>query len=450
MKDKPLQRVDHMMWDAEAPNSPVTIAGLMTFSKNISTEKVLDTVVNGLLHYERFKKKVVVKEKGPHWRLDESFQAHTHIHRIALPGKGGAKELQVCVSDLVSQPFNYNKPLWEVHIIENYNGGTALLWRLHHAIADGMALIKVVFSLTGATAKESLAITNGTAIKEDHHGVKHELDEAMELLRKFYDEAQEAMKHPELVGAAFKNSIATMKEVAGIFLGKTVAKSIYKGKLGYAKTVAWSEPFPLADVKKIGKANGCTVNDVLLTAATGALRKHLLKHKEKPTQGLRIVVPINMRKQGSVTKLHNEFGWLSVELPVHMPKQKDRLKFIREKTVMLKPSIEPFFLNEVVHVLADYSPLKVKQWFLDFLGTKIAGVVTNVPGPKQPVYLAGQKVEDLMFWVPHTTALGIGLSLMSYNGKVYMGLVTDSQLVPDPDVVTKAFGQEIKAMSKLC
>jgi diacylglycerol O-acyltransferase len=125
------------------------------------------------------------------------------------------------------------------------------------------------------------------------------------------------------------------------------------------------------------------------------------------------------------------------------------LKFIRKKTVVLKPSAEPVLLHELLHVVADYTPQPVKNMFLEFMGKHIAGVITNVPGPQHPIYFAGEKVEDLSFWVPHTVPLGIGVSLMSYNGKVYMGIVTDEGLVSDPDSIVNAFTEELNRMEML-
>ena len=126
-----------------------------------------------------------------------------------------------------------------------------------------------------------------------------------------------------------------------------------------------------------------------------------------------------------------------------------RIAFISEKTTTLKPSAEPLFLNEMLHLLADYTPMAVQKIFMEFMGKHITGVVSNVPGPDHPVYLAGNMVEDLMFWIPHTVSLGIGISLMSYNGKVYMGLVTDEGLVNDPDAIVAAFTNELNQQKKL-
>jgi diacylglycerol O-acyltransferase len=115
----------------------------------------------------------------------------------------------------------------------------------------------------------------------------------------------------------------------------------------------------------------------------------------------------------------------------------------------MKPSAAPLLLNGLIHLAADYTPVVAKQVFMEYMGNHIAGAITNVPGPDHPIYLAGEKVEDLVFWIPHTVILGIGISLMSYNGKVYMGIVTDEGLVSDPDMVVDAFTAELNQQEKL-
>jgi diacylglycerol O-acyltransferase len=105
-------------------------------------------------------------------------------------------------------------------------------------------------------------------------------------------------------------------------------------------------------------------------------------------------------------------------------------------------------ITQLLHIVADYTPPLAKELFMDYMGKHIAGVITNVPGPDHPIYMAGEKVEDLIFWIPHTSTLGIGISLMSYNSKVYMGIVTDEGLVKDPEVIIDSFIAELNLLKK--
>lgn len=144
-----------MMWDVEAPNNLVTITGMMTFREPVSKQEIYDVVEKRLVLYERFRQTIIDQNGKPVWHLDEQFNIRSHIHHIALPAPGDHAAMQDLISDLISQPLDYSKPLWQVHIVDNYRGGTAVVWRIHHAIADGIALVKVVLSLTNDTSEAS-------------------------------------------------------------------------------------------------------------------------------------------------------------------------------------------------------------------------------------------------------------------------------------------------------
>ena len=445
--DKPLQRIDHIMWDADTPDSIATIAGIMTFKKKLHRAHMLEVLEKGLMKFERFQKTVIVKDGNPMWHLDENFQLQNHIHHIALPGKGGYKELQECVSDLISHPLDYNRPLWDIHVIDNYNNGTAIFWRIHHVIGDGIALVKVIFSLTGITAKDSLAIF-GKKEAPKPKKVKDEIEYIIDLGVSLYDDAKQILHNPSILKDMLQHNWQLAKEAGDLVRGRK-ANLLYKGTPGQAKKAAWTEPLPLDAFKGLSKFFDAKINDIMLASLAGAMRKHLLRHKQKAAEGVKVVIPVNLRREGEVNSLNNEFSFITLDLPVHLSSFAKRVAYIKERTAALKPSANSMIMTELIHIVADYTPLAAKQKLLAFLGKSIAGVVTNVPGPKHPIYLAGGKVEDLMFWVPHTVPLGIGVSLMSYNGKVYMGLVTDNVLVKDPDVIVKGFASELKRAQKL-
>lgn len=383
------------------------------------------------------------------WHVDEAFNLASHIHYIALPKKGNYKMLQDVISDLISQPLDETKPLWQVHLIDNYNGGSVVLWRLHHAIGDGIALIKVVFSLTGSTKEESLLLNSPEKLTiKQKHTLKEDVNDILQSGKGLWHEAQELIKHPEHLKDSLSESWKVTKELGRLFFGESVQDTIYKGKLSCNKKSAWSEPLPLNIIKQIGKKHNATVNDILLALITGALRRHLLRHKQTLEKCIRVVVPVNIRKPEEEIRVHNKIGMLSIELPVNIKETSKRIEYIREKTELLKHSIEPVLIYNLMHILADVIPATLEQKFSDFIGTIIAGVVTNVPGPKNAIYLAGNKVNDIMFWVPQTSPLGIGVSIISYNNKVCLGVVTDVNLVKEPDEIISGYYKEFEAMKK--
>ena len=446
--DKPLQRIDHIMWDADTPDSIATIAGIMTFKKKLNKAHMLEVLEKGLMRYERFQKTVIIKDGNPMWHdAKDSFILENHIHHIALPGKGGYAELQACVSDLISHPLDYSKPLWDIHVIDNYNNGTALFWRVHHVIGDGIALVKVIFSLTGISAKDSLTVF-GKKEKPRRVKVKDKVEYIVDLGMSLYEEAKQLLHDPSIVRDMLHHNWELAKEAGDLFKNKK-ANRLYKGEPGQAKKAAWIGPLPLDTFKQLAKHYEAKVNDVMLATVAGAMRRHLQKHKQALSEVVKVVIPVNIRREGEVNSLNNDFSFITVNLPVHLSSFAKRVDYIKKKTTALKPTANSMLMTEMIHIVADYTPLNAKQKMLAFMGKSIAGVVTNVPGPQHPIYLAGGKVEDLMFWVPHTVPLGMGVSLMSYNKKVYMGIVSDNVLVKDPDFIVKGFAAELKRAEKL-
>jgi diacylglycerol O-acyltransferase / wax synthase len=447
--DKPLSTIDHIMWDVEAPNNLVTVTGMLTFKEPVSKREVMDVVEKRLVLYERFRQTIIEKNGRPVWHDADDFNINAHVHHIALPSPGDHAAMQELISDLISQPLDYSKPLWQAHIVENYRGGTAVVWRIHHAIADGIALVKVVLSLTNETSEASLL----EGEPEAEEAVKRTaslwegIDRAYHVGEDLYQQAKGIIKDPEPLLDSLKDSWESAKEMGKLFFGKSVNDTIYKGGLTVSKKAAFTAPMSLKTIKAYGKQHGATINDVLLMMMTGALRRHMLLHGVTPQEGIRFAVPVNLRKKGEQIKVENKIGVISLELPVHMEDPVERIGFIRKKTELLKGSVEPLLIYNLLHVVSDIMPKEIELKFADVMGSKIAGVLTNVPGPRKQIYFAGKAVEDLMFWVPQTQTLGIGISIISYNNKAYLGAVTDAGIVDDPEEIVAGFRLEFERIS---
>jgi hypothetical protein len=174
----------------------------------------------------------------------------------------------------------------------------------------------------------------------------------------------------------------------------------------------------------------------------------ILNH-QKPVDEMRVVIPVNLRKKNETIKVENKIGMISLELPIHIEDPLERLKLIRTKTLILKNSLEPIIIYNLLQVMADVIPKNLEKKFADLIGSKVGAVVTNVPGPKKSIYLAGAEVKDMMFWVPQTSTLGMGVSLISYNDKAYLGVVTDPNIITDPDNIIEGFYKEFEVLASL-
>ena len=209
---------------------------------------------------------------------------------------------------------------------------------------------------------------------------------------------------------------------------------------------AWSEPLPLEDFKAIGKAHGATVNDVLVAAATGALRRYM-ERRGDATAGvaIRASVPVNLRPLDRAHELGNAFGLVFLTLPVGIADPARRLRAIKKEMDALKQSPEALVAFGVLSLMG-LAPVEVEQLGLRFFGSKATAVLTNVPGPRQPLYMAGRKIDKVMFWVPQSGHLGLGISILSYDGGVMLGIATDAGLVPDPERIVEYFKVEFEAV----
>jgi WS/DGAT/MGAT family acyltransferase len=226
-------------------------------------------------------------------------------------------------------------------------------------------------------------------------------------------------------------------------------KTLYKGELGVPKRAAWSAAIPLQDVKATGKGLGGTINDVLLTAMSGALRRYL-QDRGTEVEGLdfRAIVPVNLRRPGTEEDLGNKFGLVFLPLPIGIADPNARLRELKRRMDALKDSLEAPVAFGILTSIG-IAPEPIQDLVVTIFGMKGTAVMTNVIGPKETVYLAGAPLEAMMFWVPQSGRLGLGVSILSYAGRVWMGVITDEGLVPDPDAIIAAFQDEFDELLEL-
>ncbi|WP_326527339.1 WS/DGAT domain-containing protein, partial [Dokdonella sp.] len=188
------------------------------------------------------------------------------------------------------------------------------------------------------------------------------------------------------------------------------------------------------------------VNDVLLACASGALRSYLLDQGDE-VDGLtiRATVPVNLRPLEHAKKLGNHFGLVFLELPVGEANPLRRLERVGACMRELKRSRQAIVTLGLLAALG-MGPQALQAPALELFSRKATTVATNVPGPQQPLYLTGVEVSELMFWVPQSGSIGVGLSILSYNGNVHFGLIGDAKRVRDPDAVTTRFAREFEKL----
>ncbi|HEV2854958.1 MAG TPA: wax ester/triacylglycerol synthase family O-acyltransferase [Thermoanaerobaculia bacterium] len=451
---EPLSAVDHAWLRMDQPDNLMIINGCLVLDRNLDREGLKAILEKRLLPIRRFRQRVLYDKGVPHWEPDPGFDLDAHVLERDLPAPGDDASLRAVVSELMSQPLGLDRPLWRFHILHGYkDGGSVLMGRLHHSIGDGMALLLVLLSLTDRT----VGTAQGDDVPEDLENPFIDLfrqsprgaEAAKELARQIMPDG---MRLLEQSAEAFKamGPVVTSLVSTGAFarlVGRpSDPKTIFKGPLGVAKRVAWSEPILVSDVKAVGKALGGTINDVLISAMTGGLRRYLDRHGQR-AHGLsfRAAMPVNLRSIDRMSELGNRFGLIFLSLPVGIDDAVERLAELRRRALALKRSAEPVVVYAILRLLG-LVPLAVQNGVVKIFGTKATAVMTNVPGPREELYLAGRAIRELFFWVPQSGRLGLGISIMSYAGHVRLGLASDAGLVPDPEVVVEGFHEELEEL----
>lgn len=449
-RTEPLSSVDTAWLRMEDPTNLMMITGLLIFDTPLSLEQLRQTVEQRLLRFRRFRQRVRRPLIGaPHWQDDPHFDLSAHLHRIALPAPGDQAALQELASDLMSTPIDFSKSPWQFHLIENYAGGSVLVARIHHCVADGIALVNVLLSMTDPQPD---ARANGAAApppRQERDVVSTLLRQSNAALTSSRRTAFSLLSNP-LQALSFARQGADLAATVGkLLLMSADPPTPFKGRLGVSKRAAWSAPIPLPHVKQVGRMIGGTINDVLLTATSGALRRYLQGRGEQ-VDGLdiRAVVPVNLRPLSGPIELGNYFGLVFLSLPIGIEDIFERLHELKRRMDVIKGSPEALVVFGVLSAMGA-TPDAIEEQIVGLFGSKATAVMTNVPGPRETIYLSGAPIREIMFWVPQSGRLGLGVSILSYAGSVRLGIATDTALAPDPDTIIAAFQEEFAHMHEL-
>jgi WS/DGAT/MGAT family acyltransferase len=474
LRGERMSKVDTAWLRMDSPTNLMMIVGVWVFKPGVDFDALCERLLTRLSKYPRFRQRVVEDPAGATWVRDRGFDIQQHVRRGQLKRRRGQSEreaLQARVAELATQPLERSRALWDFELIERYDGGSAMIARIHHCIGDGIALISVMMSLfdgglppperpkrgapteaadplgaietwlagnvlkplTGATVKALNLAGDGAAksldlLSRPQEGLFETLGQSADLAR--------------LGGQV-------LSDLAELVLMPDDSPTGLKGLASPFKRVAWCEPVPLDHVKAIGKALGCSVNDVLLTCVAGALGAYLRDQGEATTgKEIRAMVPVNLRPLDKAWQLGNRFGLVPLVLPLGLENPVERLYEVRRRMHGLKGSTQPLLVYGVLSVAGALAK-PVQDLLLALFHRKTTAVMTNVPGPVQKLQLCGATLEQNMFWVPASGDIGVGVSILSYGGGVQFGLITDASLCPEPQQIIDRFEPEFQKLLTL-
>eukprot|EP00004_Rigifila_ramosa_P018050 TRINITY_DN4446_c0_g1_i3.p1 TRINITY_DN4446_c0_g1~~TRINITY_DN4446_c0_g1_i3.p1 ORF type:complete len:342 (+),score=37.61 TRINITY_DN4446_c0_g1_i3:441-1466(+) len=305
-------------------------------------------------------------------------------------------------SSVCTRRFDSDGALFELHFISDFeNGQAALVMRLHHVIADGVALLSMMTELLDPLPHGGMPTDN----------IRMPGPATMGLLYANALIFGPLLLLQKMLWAPDRNTLHGTKALVG------------------KKSLALSERLSLRDilhVKKQLRATGlsCTINDIMMACVTGALRSLSISRNEKP-QELRAYVPVSLRPPSKTAPLTNEFVPVLLPLPVDEPDPRKRIRKLKRSMDWIKVSGEPFFMFSAVKATMELLPESISAPFLDWFADKCSLVLTNVPGPLVPVSIEGRNVTDLMFWVPQRASVALGVSILSYSDHITVGVELD-------------------------
>lgn len=464
-----MSQADSFWFRMDDPTNLMMITGFWEFRSRLDFNRLLATLETNLAPFPRFRQKVVKPASGigmPKWTADSNFDLRSHVHRIGLPDPGDKNDLQEMIGQLMTISLDHNKPLWDAYLIENYQNGCALFFRLHHCIADGIALMHVLHSMADTSPDapwpkqeepgkkirpgKDLIFSFNTMVSS----AKNAAEKGLQISSALAGQIKKISQNPSSIKLLAKIAGDLPADAGAVLsrhlLMKADPPTAFKGKLGVRKSVVWTDPIPLERIKSLGRAiSSATLNDVLIASVAGAMRRYLITRSTRVNElDLRVTVPVNIRKPGREFELGNSFSLVFLSLPVFLKDPVLRLREVQRRMNKLKVSADPYVNFGLLRAIG-YLPEKLAKRAATLFANKASGVLTNVPGPRQPLYFAGEKISNIMFWVPRSGAVGLGISILSYNNTVTIGVASDSRLMPDPETLLEGFEEEFNLLTDL-
>ncbi|MBS2018842.1 MAG: wax ester/triacylglycerol synthase family O-acyltransferase [Deltaproteobacteria bacterium] len=395
----------------ESARSPMVVSGVLDFVERLPIERVRP-IVERLAKIPRLRATVAEPPHGvglPRWVPVEDVDLSYHLRHVDLDD-GGEHALRTFLGAEVSATLDPSRPLWRITLVDRPGAGTALVFRIHHAVADGFALLGLMLSVCDP-------------------------DPALEAQ---LGRVRPAVALPTIRGAA--------AAVSRLVLVPPDDPTHLKNPLSGDKGVAWTRPFRLDEIRRVAAATKASVNDVVVAVVAGALRRQLRRRGDHgPGVRVHAMLPVNLRRDTKTVAPGNHVGLVVLDLPVSIEDPIARVGAAEQRMRMLKSTPEAVVAHELLRALGG-APKKVEEVVVSFFAQKTSLVLTNVPGPRVRLKLAGVPISRVFFWVPQAGRLGLGLSVLSYAGDVTIGVIADHAVLERPESLVTDLEAELQTL----
>jgi len=443
-----LSFLDNTFLAMEGPNNPMHVGGTLVFEQGdlaaagggIDIDSVRRFIEARLHHVPRYRQHLrwIPIERHPVWVDDSHFDLSYHVRHTALPRPGTEEQLRDFAGQVLSQHLDRSKPLWEVWVVEGIEGGRfALVSKVHHCMVDGVGGVDLLKVLLTPFPSDEIgepdvfeprpAPTPGRLFTDEAARRARAPLRAARNLRRFVDETKE-------VGADLQHRLRAMTYSARSGWFTKASDTPLNKRIGPNRRIDFLTS-RLDQVKEIKNSAGGTVNDVVITAVTGAVRAFLIEDRKVDVEGLdfRAMVPVSTREQELEAAPGNRVTMWLIDLPLAEPDPLARLRMVSEATAHLKETNQSLGASLLTQS-ASFTPSTVLS-----VAARVAAAtvrpfnmtITNVPGPQVPLYLMSARLTRIFPMVPLWVNHGLGVALFSYDGRLNWGFASDLDSVPD-------------------
>ena len=428
----------------EKKESPMHIGSVSIFEGEIPFDKFVQNITSKMHLLPRYQQKVIPDPFNlghPTWEFDQNFDIKNHVFRIQIDAPGSEEELIKLAGRIFTPMMDRNKPLWDIYLAYGLEGKrTAMIARVHHCMVDGVSgvdLLKIVLDISPdaqplpkqeSAPPPSRPRTDATRNFFDAllGGMQEGMNRWMEFQTGLLNLTQ------SLTSDQTRQALPDMSRLLPSLAAPAPLLPFNRQCSGERKLV-WST-FSFAEARAIRAALGGTVNDVVLTVLSGAVSRYVHMHGQQiHERNLRVMVPVSLRREDQRGALGNLVSMLPVEIPLGISDPLERFKYINSKTVAMKNARVAEGLN-LFSALMGILPASVQALMGAMATTPLPAfnmVSTNVPGPQVPLYAMGKRMIAYYPYVPVGYAVGCGCAIMSYDQKLYFGLTSDTQAMPD-------------------
>ena len=442
----------------DSPTSPLHMGSLGVYEGDIrygALVRHLEPRIDAMPRYRQRVAFVPLNLGHPTWEDDPSFDIRRHVRRIRPRGGVDSERLRRLAAELFAPQLDPSKPLWEIILIEGLTGGrSALLAKVHHCMVDGISGVELL------TALLDLSPTPAPPLAREPWQPEPPPEPTTRLSDAFWDwlneqvglwsdlqlmllDGRERRRRQLLMGRALGK--------AARFLARPAPSTPFNVPLTPNRAIGWTE-MPFAEVRGIRSALGGTVNDVVLTILSGALARYLDVESDRAApQELRVVIPVNVRREDQQGALGNRVSFMLARLPMSVRDPVRRLEVIRAQTESLKRLNQAAGL-ELALALLMRLPAPAQALIGAVRGpiNTLANLVcTNVPGPMVPLYCVGHRMLEHYPLVPLGLNFGLNVAVTSYDQKLFFGVMADAQTVPDADRVAAFLGESFEELRRV-